>query len=492
MKKTPYFPTATTAAFPEPTPQMPQVDPPTGLMGGAPIGGGSGPGAGAYAPPQPPQMPMPAPPPTASAPAGAGMGGGSGAPPDINSLLSAPIDWSKYNPRERNEFSDPTSPQYLPTMDPRLKELDAAFFSSMSPENAERLRASGQSPYAIAYNAGGYGYTWIPGVGEAPVEIAPGLSMPNGPTPYDASNPSKNAMLIPQALVRNGGLEVPGVSTAFERMNNVNSWANPIQQGIRSGPVPGMDGRPPTSGPGATPTPGMGGGGGGMQPSFPGMGGPGMGGGYGPPPGMPRGQMPGMPGMGGMGGGGGMGRGGPSWNVGQTPFGYTQWNRNNNFAPSFSSPQNFSNMLGLLGMMGGLGGAGMGFPMALGGGMGGGMGNSFSGLPGMMGMGMPGMGFNSFGGVPWGGGGGGGFGGGGGNNSPYANYDNPRNPYTIYEPNFGGGGGMPFGGFGGGFNPFLGAQMPNTRPTAARDGVGGGVWGGPPPSLANLFGGGGY
>lgn len=44
----------------------------------------------------------------------------------------------------------------------------------------------------------GYGYTWVPAMGQAPIQIAPGLTEP-GLTAYNPNNPPPGSILVPPA-----------------------------------------------------------------------------------------------------------------------------------------------------------------------------------------------------------------------------------------------------------------------------------------------------
>ena len=44
----------------------------------------------------------------------------------------------------------------------------------------------------------GYGYTWVPAMGQAPIQVAPGLNEP-GLTAYNPNNPPPGSILVPPA-----------------------------------------------------------------------------------------------------------------------------------------------------------------------------------------------------------------------------------------------------------------------------------------------------
>lgn len=176
---------------------------------------------------------------TASAPAPTGSGTSMPAP----TTASAPSPYngsngpSSYNDAQFNDWwwsQQPAAVQALRNMPQGQDRQQAAIALAQQGYSIPGAIAGwGWDPSAVFTQAGQYGYTWLPGVGQAPVQMAPGLSMPGNLKEYNPSMAPQGSVQVPTSLV-----QAPlgsGYSSAQEWMNSQGGVKGGLQVGNAAG-----------------------------------------------------------------------------------------------------------------------------------------------------------------------------------------------------------------------------------------------------------------
>ncbi|WP_321471178.1 hypothetical protein [uncultured Paludibaculum sp.] len=108
----------------------------------------------------------------------------------------------------------------------------------------------GWSPYFTMLYRTQYGYTWVPRLGQDPVTIAPGLSVPDADfKPYDPDNPPAGSILVSLDLKDYPAYDppAPSVPAPSGKLVGMLNYANvyfalAASQGLKDGDVVTQDG----------------------------------------------------------------------------------------------------------------------------------------------------------------------------------------------------------------------------------------------------------